>query len=122
MPYLGRNLCVMHTDMQAITRESVRAAVHSWCCSALLYILVTARHVHSAGETRPDQAIVDDKAREWLDCAAANLGVSASVLGTAMVTRELRIRGQEATRAVLNLTQVWSSSGCLVWNSSGAQQ
>jgi myosin heavy subunit len=56
-------------------------------------------------EGKPDQSEVDPKSSKWVDAAATNIGVDPSVLSVAMVTREIRVRGQEATRAVLNETQ-----------------
>lgn len=56
-------------------------------------------------EAKHDQAEVDPGSRKWIEAAATNIGVDPSVLSTALVTREIRVRGHDATRAVLNLTQ-----------------
>ena len=56
-------------------------------------------------EAKHDQAEVDPASNKWAEAAAANIGVDAKVLSTALVTREIRVRGHDATRAVLNLVQ-----------------
>eukprot|EP00039_Didymoeca_costata_P010685 m.144552 g.144552 ORF g.144552 m.144552 type:complete len:1420 (-) comp14925_c0_seq1:86-4345(-) len=50
-------------------------------------------------ETKPDESEVDPSTQKWLEAAAANFGVDVNKLGTALVQREIRVRGQEKTMA-----------------------
>ena len=51
-------------------------------------------------ETKPDESEPDPSSMQWLEAAAHNFGVEASVLGKSLTTREIRIRGQEKIFAV----------------------
>ena len=58
-------------------------------------------------ETKPDESEVDPATKKWLDAAAKNFGVEASVLQTALCSRELKLRGAqtEKTFAVQDVKQ-----------------
>jgi len=56
-------------------------------------------------EGRADQSKCDDKSQKWVEAAGHVLGIDSKTLAESMVTREIRIRGQEATKAILNLQQ-----------------
>lgn len=53
-------------------------------------------------ETKPDQSEVDPCSKAFLETAGANFGVDPAVLGSVLVTKEIRVRGQEKTAACLN--------------------
>lgn len=53
-------------------------------------------------ETRPDESQVEEKnSAEWLDTAARILQLDRSTLAEKLVTRELRVRGQQTTTCAL---------------------
>ena len=56
-------------------------------------------------EGRADQAKVDGKSEKWCGLSATNLGIDEKLLAEAIVTREIRVRGQETTKAALDLAQ-----------------
>ena len=81
-----------------------------------LYALVVG--VASVGnvkfrETRPDESEPDPSTQEWLEAAAHNFGVNVDVLGKALTTREIRIRGQEKIFAVQDTKQATDAAAAL---------
>eukprot|EP00040_Diaphanoeca_grandis_P025752 m.143132 g.143132 ORF g.143132 m.143132 type:complete len:1427 (-) comp30293_c0_seq1:306-4586(-) len=56
-------------------------------------------------EGRSDQSKCDDASEKWVEAASHTLGIDPKTLSVSMVTREIRVRGHEATKATLNLQQ-----------------
>lgn len=56
-------------------------------------------------EEKADQASVSKDSKKWLDAAASNLNLDKVALGERLVTREIKITGQETTHAHLSPSQ-----------------
>ena len=64
-------------------------------------------------ETKPDESEPDPSSQKWLETAAHNFGVDVAVLGKALTTREIRIRGQEKVFAVQDIKQATDAAAAL---------
>lgn len=56
-------------------------------------------------EEKADQAGISKDAKKWLDAAADNLKIDRIALAERLVTREIKVIGQEATHARLSPAQ-----------------